>query len=237
MRFKPLLRLMEAGIHLPRTQMAQMEINHPGAAPGATRLQAHIRPIKMKAGTRCRNADQRIATDDDEILIQADHARGKCAAALVFAMRIGNADRKAAIRHGPGIARQRPIRIQRIKRRKAGAEGCDIISQQPDILMAKDHISAVCQAQETPDTLKSVPLIALAIVQVKKFGLVGREAARRKTFQHGRIFRMARDQRANAEQRPGKGLAGICRVLRGNHGIRIGPRTELRKVSLRRAAP
>jgi hypothetical protein len=48
---------------------------------------------------------------------------------------------------------------------------------------------------------------------------------------------VARDQRANAEQRPGTGLAGIFRVLRGNHVIRIGPRTELRKIGLRGAAP
>ena len=237
MRFKPLLRLMKAGVNLPRTQMPQVEINHPGAAPGATRLQAHIRPIKMKAGTRCRNADQRIATDDDEILIQADHARGKGAAALVFAMRIGNADHKAAIRHGPGIAGQRPIRIKRIKRRKAVAEYFDIISQQADILMAKDHISAACQAQETPDALESIPLMAFGIVEVKKLGLVGREAARRKTFQHGRIFRMARDQRANAEKRPRRGLAGIHRLLRLDHVARISSATELRKIGLRRAAP
>lgn len=237
MRFKPLLRLMEAGIDLSRTQMPQMEINHPGATAGATRLQAHIRAVKVKAGTRCRNTDQRIATDDDEILIQCGHARGKGAAALVFAMRIGNADRKAAIRHGPGIAGQRPIRIKRIKRRKAGAEGCDIISQQPDILMTKDHIGAACQAEETPDTLKSVPLMAFGIVEVKKLGLVGREAARRKTFQHGSIFRMACDQRANAEKRPRRGLSGVHRLLRLHHEARISFATELRKIGLRRAAP
>ncbi len=237
MRFKPLLRLMKAGIHLPRTQMPQVEINHPGAAPGATRLQAHIRAVKVKAGPRCGNTDQRITTDDDEILIQCGHSCGKGAAALVFAMRIGNADRKAAIRHGPGIARERPIRIKRIKRRKASAECFDIISQQPDILMAKDHISAACQAQETPDAPEGIPVMGVGIIEVKKLSLVRREAARRKTFQHGRVFGVARDQRANAEQRPSKGLAGICRVLRGNHGIRIGLGTELRKVSLRRAAP
>lgn len=237
MRFKPLLRLMKAGIHLPRTQMPQVKINHPGAAPGATRLQAEIRTIKVKAGTRCRNTDQRIAADDDEILIQADHARGKGAAALVFAMRIGNADHKAAIRHSPSIAGQCPIRIKRIKRRKVGAEGCDIICQQADILMAKDHISAACQAQETPDALEGIPLMAFGIVEVKKLGLVGREAARRKTFQHGRIFRMARDQRANAEKRPLRGLAGIHRLLRLDHVARISSATELRKIGLRGAAP
>ena len=237
MRFKPLLRLMEAGIHLPRTQMPQMEINHPGAAPGATRLQAHIRAVEVKARKPGRDTHQSITADNDEILIQADHPRGKGAAALVFAMRIGNADNKAAILCGPCIAGQRPIRIKRIKRRKAVAERCDIIRQQPDILMAKDHISAACQAQETPDALKSVPLMALAIVQVQEFGLVGREAARRKTFQHGRIFRMARDQRANAEKRPRRGLAGIHRLLRFDHVARISSATELRKIGLRRAAP
>lgn len=237
MRFKPLLRLMEAGIHLPRTQMVQMEINHPGAAPGATRLQAHIRPIKMKAGTRCGNTDQRIAADDDEILIQADHTRGKGAAALVFAMRIRNADRKTTIRHGTGIAGQRPIRIKRIKRGKAGTQRFDIIRQQPDVLVAKNHVSAACKAQETPDALEGIPVMALGIIEVKKLSLVRCEAARRKTFQHGCVFGVARDQRANAEQRPGKGLAGIYRVLRGNHGIRIGPGTELRKISPRRVAP
>ena len=237
MRFKPLLRLMKAGIHLPRTQMPQVEINHPGAAPGATRLQAHIRAVKVKAGPRCGNTHQRITADDDEILIQCGHSCGKGAAALVFAMRIGNADRKAAIRHGPGIARERPIRIKRIKRRKAVAERFDIICQQPEILMAKDHISAACQAQETPDALEGIPLMAFGIVEVKKLGLVGREAARRKTFQHGRIFRMARDQRANAEKRPRRGLAGIHRLLRLDHVARISSATELRKIGLRRAAP
>lgn len=237
MRFKPLLRLMEAGIHLPRTQMPQMEINHPGAAPGATRLQAHIRPIKMKAGTRRGNTHQRIAADDDEILIQADHTRGKGAAAPVFPMRIGNADRKTAIRHGTGIAGQRPIRIKRIKRSKARAERFDIIRQQPDVLMAKDHVSAACEAQETPDALEGIPLMALGVIEIKKLSLVRREAARRETFQHGCVFGVARDQRAKAEQRPGTGLAGIFRVLRGNHVIRIGPRTELRKIGLRGAAP
>ena len=237
MRFKPLLRLTKAGVNLPRTQMPQVEINHPGAAPGATRLQAHIGAVKVKAGKPGRDTHQRIAADDDEILIQADHARGKGAAALVFAMRIGNADRKAAICHGPGIAGQRPIRIQRIKRRKASAERFDIIRQKPDILMAEDYICAACQAQETPDALKSVPLMAFGIVEVKKLSLVGREAARRKTFQHGRIFRMARDQRANAEKRPRRGLAGIHRLLRFDHVARISSATELRKIGLRRAAP
>ncbi len=237
MRFKPLLHLKEAGINLPRTQMPQMEINHPGATPGATRLQAEIRTIKVKAGTRCRNTDQRIAADDNEIFIQCGHARGKGAAALVFAMRIGNADHKAAIRHGAGIARQRPIRIQRIKRRKAGAECFDIISQQPDILMAKDHKGAACQAQETPDALEGIPLMAFGIVEVKKLGLFRREAARRKTFHHGCVFRMARDQRANAEKRPLRGLAGIHGLLRWDHQHKFRPVTKLCKISLREAAP
>lgn len=237
MRFKSLLRLMKAGVNLPRTQMPQVEINHPGAAPGATRLQAHIGAVKVKAGKPGRDTHQRIAPDDDEILIQADHARGKGAAALVFAMRIGNADHKAAIRHGPGIAGQRPIRIKRIKRRKAVAERFDIISQQADILMAKDHISAACQAQETPDALEGIPLMAFGIVEVKKLGLVRREAARRKTFQHGRVIGVARDQRANAEKRPRRGLAGIHRLLRFDHVARISSATELRKIGLRRAAP
>lgn len=237
MRFKPLLHLKEAGIYFPRAQMPQVEINHPGATPGATRLQAKICAIKVKAGTRCRNTDQRIATDDNEILIQCGHARGKGTAALVFAMRIGNADRKAAIRHGPGIAGQRPIRIKRIKRRKAVTKRFDIISQQPDILMAKDHIGAACQAQETSDALEGIPLMAFGIVEVKKLGLVGREAARRKTFHHGCVFRMARDQRANAEKRPLRGLAGIHGLLRWDHQHKFRPVTKLCKVSLREAAP
>ena len=237
MRFKPLLRLMEAGIHLPRTQMPQMEINHPGAAPGATRLQAHIRAVKMKAGKPGGDTHQRIPPDNDEILIQADHARRKDAAALIFAMRIGNAHNKAAILRGPGIAGQRPIRIKRIQRRKAGAERFDIIAEQPDILMAKNHISAARQAQETPDTLEGIPLVALGIVQVEEFGPVRREAARLKAFQHGCVFHLARDQGANAEQRPRKGLAGIYRLLRWDHPHKIIPATELRKMSLRWVAP
>lgn len=237
MRFKPLLRLMEAGIHLPRTQMPQMEINHPGAAPCATRLQAHIRAVEVKAGSRRGNTDQRITADDDEILIQADHARWKGAAALVFAMRIGNADNKATILHGTCIAGQRPIRIKRIKCRKAGAERFGIIAEQPDILMAKNHISAARQAQETPDALEGIPLVALGIIQVQEFGLVRREATRLKAFQHGRVFRLAGDQRANTEKRPRKGLAGVDWLLRWDHPHKIIPATELRKMSLRCATP
>jgi hypothetical protein len=217
--------------------MPKVKINHPSAAPGATRLQAHICAVEVKARSRRGNTDQRIPPDNDEILIQADHARGKGAAALVFAMRIGNADNKAAIRHGPGIAGKRPIRIKRIQRRKAGAERFDIIAEQPDILMAKNHISAARQAQETPDTLEGIPLVALGIVQVEEFGPVRREAARLKAFQHGCVFHLARDQGANAEQRPRKGLAGIYRLLRWDHPHKIIPATELRKMSLRCATP
>jgi len=237
MRFKPLLHLMEAGIHSPRTQMPQMEINHPGAAPGATRLQAHIRAVEVKAGSRRGNTYQRITAADDEILIQADHARGKGAAALVFAMRIGNADNKAAILRGPGIAGQRPIRIKRTQRRKAGAERFDIIAEQPDILMAKNHISAARQAQETPDAPEGIPLVALGIIQVQEFGPVRREATRLKAFHHDRVFRLARHQRANTEKRPRKGLAGIYRLLRWDHPHKIIPATELRKINLRSATP
>ena len=233
MRLKPLLHLKEAGIHLASAQMPQMEINHPGAAPGATRLQAHIGAVEVKAGSRRGNTYQRITADDDEILIEADHARGKGAAALVFAMRIGNADNKAAILCGPCIAGQRPIRIKRIQRRKAGAERFDIIAEQPDILMAKNHISTAREAQETPDALEGIPLVTLGIVQVEEFGPVRREAARLKAFQHGCVFSLARDQRANTEKRPRKGLAGIYRLLRWDHPHKIIPATELRKMSLR----
>jgi hypothetical protein len=48
---------------------------------------------------------------------------------------------------------------------------------------------------------------------------------------------MARDQRANAEKRPRRGLAGIHRLLRLDHVARIIPATELRKMSLRCATP
>jgi hypothetical protein len=48
---------------------------------------------------------------------------------------------------------------------------------------------------------------------------------------------MARDQRANAEKRPRRGLAGIHRLLRFDHVARISSATELRKIGLRRAAP
>jgi hypothetical protein len=48
---------------------------------------------------------------------------------------------------------------------------------------------------------------------------------------------MARDQRANAEKRPRKGLAGIYRLLRWDHPHKIIPATELRKMSLRCATP
>ena len=235
MRFQRALGLMETDINPPGTQMAQMEINRPGAAPGTARLQAKIGAIKMKAGKPSRNTHQRIAAHDDEILIQADNLRGESTAPLIFAMRIGNADNKAAICHGPGIAGQGPIRIKRIQRRKAGAEHFDIIVQQPDILMAKDHIGAAYEAQETPDALEGIPLMALAIVEKKELSLIGREAARSKTFQHGCVFRLARDQRANAEKRPGKGLSGIHRLLRWDHQYRFSPAMELRKMSLRLA--
>lgn len=237
MRFKPLLRLMKAGIHLASAQMPQMKINHPSAAPRTARLQAKIRAIKVKAGKPGRDTHQCIAPDNDEILIQADNLRGKIAAALIFPMRIGNAENKATVRYRPGIAGKRPIRIKGIQRRKAGAQRFDIISQQPNILMAKDHIGAACQAQETPNALEGIPLMAFGIVEVQEFGLVGREAARRKTFHHGRVFRMARDQRANAEKRPRKGLAGIHRSLGMDHTHKIRTATKLRKIILGWARP
>jgi len=237
MRLKPLLHLMEAGIHSPRTQMPQVEINHPGTAPGAARLQAQIRAIEMKAGKPGRDTHQRIAPDNDEILIQADHPRGKLAAPLIFPMRIGNAENETAIRYRPGIAGQRPIRIKGIQRRQAGAQRFDIISQEPNILMAKDHIGAAREAQETPNALEGIPLVALGIVKIKEFRLVGREAARLKAFHHGRVFRGARDQSANAEKRPRKGLAGIHRLRGVEHAHEIGTVTELRKISLRWATP
>lgn len=237
MRFKPLLHLMEAGIHLASAQMPQMKINHPSAAPGAARLQAKIRAIKMKAGKPGRDAHQRIPPDNDEILIQADHPRGKLPAPLILAMRIGNAENKAAIRYRPGIAGQRPIRIKRIKRRKAGAQRFGIIAEQPNILMAEDHIGAARQAQETPNALEGIPLVVLGIVQIKEFRLIRREAARLKAFHHGRVFRGTRDQSANAEERPRKGLAGIHRLLRWNHPAKISPATELRKINLGQTAP
>jgi len=237
MCLKPLLHLMEAGIHLASAQMPKVKINHPSAAPSAARLQAQIRAIKVKAGKPGRDTHQRIPPDNDEILIQADHPRGQLPAPLILSMRIGNAENKAAILCGPGIAGQRPIRIKRIQRRKAGAERFDIIAEQPDILMAKNHISAACEAQETPDTLEGIPLVALGIVQIKEFRLVGREATRLVAFNHGRVFRLARDQRANTEKRPGKGLAGIHRLLRWDHPLKIIPATELRKMSLRCATP
>ena len=103
--------------------------------------------------------------------------------------------------------------------------------------MAKDHIGAACQAQETPNALEGIPLMAFGIVEVQEFGLVGREAARRKTFHHGRVFRMARDQRANAEKRPRKGLAGIHRSLGMDHTHKIRTATKLRKIILGWARP
>lgn len=237
MCLKPLLHLMEAGIHLASAQMPKVKINHPSGAPSATRLQAQIRAIEMKAGKPGRDTHQCIAPDNDEILIQADHPRGKLPAPLILSMRIGNADNKAAILHGPGIAGKRPIRIKRIQRREAGVQRVGIIAEQPDILMAEDHIGAARQAQETPDALEGIPLLALGIVQIKEFRLVGREATRLKAFQHGRVFRLARDQRANTEKRPRKGLAGIYRLLRWDHPLKIIPATELRKMSLRCATP
>lgn len=237
MRFKPLLHLKEAGIHLASAQMPKVKINHPSAAPGATRLQAHICAVEVKARSRRGNTDQRIPPDNDEILIQADHPRGKLPAPLILSMRIGNAENKAAILCGPGIAGQRPIRIKRIQRRKASTERFDIIADQPDILMAKDHITAARQAQETPDTLEGIPLVALGVIQVQELGPVRREAARLKALQHGCVFRLARDQGANTEQRPRKGLAGIHGLLRWDHPLKIIPATELRKMSLRCATP
>ena len=237
MRLKPLLRLIEAGIHLPRAQMPKVKINHPSAAPGAARLQTQIRAIEMKTGKPGRDTDQRIPPDNDKILIQADHPRGKLPAPLIFPMRIGNAENKAAIRYRPGIAGQRPIRIKRIKRRKAGAQRFGIIAEQPNILMAEDHIGAAREAQETPNALEGIPLVVHGIVQIKELRLVGREAARLKAFHHGRVFRGARDQSANAEKRPRKGLAGIHRLLRWNHPAKISPATELRKINLGQTAP
>ena len=237
MRLKPLLHLMEAGIHLASAQMPKVKINHPSAAPGAARLQAQIRAIEMKAGKPGRDTHQCIAPDNDEILIQADHPRREIAAPLILSMRIGNAENKAAIRYRTGIAGKRPIRIKRIQRRKAGAERFEIIAEQPDILMAKNHVSAACDAQETPYALEGIPLVALGIVQVQQFGPVGREATGLVAFNHGRIFRGARDQSANAEERPRKGLAGIYRLLRWDHPPKIIPATELRKMSLRCATP
>ena len=237
MRFKPLLHLMEAGIHLASAQMPQMKINHPSAAPGAARLQAQIRAIKVKAGKPGRDTHQRIAADNDEILIQADHPRGKLAAPLILSMRIGNAENKAAICYRAGIAGKRPIRIKRIQRREAGAQRFGIIAEQPNILMAEDHIGAARQAQETPDAPEGIPLVALGIVQIKEFRLVGREAARLEAFNHGRVFRGARDQSANAEERPRMGLAGIYRLLGEGHAHKIRHATELHKISLRWATP
>lgn len=237
MRLKPLLCLMEAGIHLASAQMSEVKINHPSAAPGAARLQAQIRAIKVKARKPGRDAHQRIAPDNDEILIQADHPRGEIAAPLIFPMRIGNAENKAAICYRAGVAGKRPIRIKGIKRRKAGAQRFDIIAEQANILMAEDHIGAAREAQETPDALEGIPLVTLGIVQIKEFRLVGREAARLKAFHHGRVFRGARDQSANAENRPCKGLAGIHRLLGVDHSHKIRHATELRKISLRWATP
>ena len=237
MCLKPLLRLMEAGIHLASAQMSEVKINHPSAAPGAARLQAKICAIKVKAGKPGRDAHQRIAPDNDEILIQADHPRGKLAAPLIFPMRIGNAENKAAIRYRTGVAGKRPIRIKRIQRREAGVQRFGIIAEQANILMAEDHIGAARQAQETPNALEGIPLVTLGIVQIKEFRLVGREAARLKAFHHGRVFRGARDQSANAEKRPRKGLAGIHRLLGMKHAPEIGTVTELRKISLRWATP
>ena len=237
MRFKPLLHLMEAGIHLASAQMPKVKINHPSAAPSAARLQAQIRAIKMKAGKPGRDTHQRIPPDNDKILIQADHPRGKLAAPLILSMRIGNAENKAAICYRAGIAGKRPIRIKRIQRREAGAQRFGIIAEQPNILMAEDHIGAARQAQETPDAPEGIPLVALGIVQIKEFRLVGREAARLEAFNHGRVFRGARDQSANAEERPRKGLAGIHRLLGVDHGHKIRHATDLCKMSLRWAMP
>lgn len=237
MRLKPLLRLIEAGIYLSSAQMPKVKINHPSAAPSAACLQAQIRAIKVKARKPGRDTHQRIAPDNDEILIQADHPRGKLPAPLIFPMRIGNAENKAAIRYHPGIAGKRPIRIKGIKRQEAGAQRFDIIAEQPNILMAEDHIGAACQAQETPNALEGIPLVALGIVQIKEFRLVGREAARLEAFDHNRVFRGARDQSANAKKWPRKGLAGIDRLLCGDHPLKIRPATDLCKMSLRWAMP
>jgi hypothetical protein len=56
-------------------------------------------------------------------------------------------------------------------------------------------------------------------------------------FNHVRVFRGARDQSANAEERPRKGLAGIHRLLRWDHPRKIIPATDLCKMSLRLAMP
>jgi len=237
MRLKPLLHLMEAGIHLASAQMPKVKINHPSGAPSATRLQAQIRAIEMKAGKPGRDTHQRIPPDNDKILIQADHPRGKIAAPLILSMRIGNAENKAAIRYRTGIAGKRPIRIKGVQRQEAGVQRFGIIAKQPNILMAKIHISAARQTQETPDAPEGIPLMALGIVQIKEFRLVGCEAARLVAFNHGGVFRGARDQRTNAEKRPREGLAGIHRLLGVDHWLKTRHATELRKINLRCATP
>jgi hypothetical protein len=47
---------------------------------------------------------------------------------------------------------------------------------------------------------------------------------------------MSRDQGANAEQRPRKGLAGIYRMLRWEHPSKVRHATKFRKIDLGWAA-
>ena len=230
MRFQRALGLMETGIHSPLAQMAQMEINHPGAAPGTAGLQAHISAIEMKAGKPRRNTHQGIAADDDEILIQADNLGGESAAPLIFAMRIRNADNKASRGRGAGIARQGPIRVKPIKRGQAFLQNRAIIGDQANILMAQDNIMATRSADKALNTAEGIPIIRCTIVEIQKFRLFRREATGSKTFHHGAVFGVVGNQGTNAEERPGKGLAGIPRRRREAHVKTILRVAPLRKV-------
>jgi hypothetical protein len=108
----------------------------------------------------------------------------------------------------------------------------DIISQQANILMAENNIGAARQAKKASDTLKGIPIISAAIVQIQKFGVFRGEATGQKAFDHGGIIRVTGDQRADAETRPCKGLACVNGLHGKAHSFKIASPAQLRKVIL-----
>ena len=74
-------------------------------------MQADVGAIKVKALEVAREAETRVTPDDDEIFIQTENALRKVSLTLVFAMRVGNAQREVSGRHSASISGKGPVGI------------------------------------------------------------------------------------------------------------------------------
>lgn len=202
------LAVEKAGIDAAGTEVMQVDVDHPVAAPGLPRREAQIRAVQVKARQIRRRRNARPALQHAKILVEAVHQAGKGAARLVGAMRVRDADHQASFRRGPRMAGDGPGRVMRLQRRQPVVQHRGAVADQAHILVAADDEAAACAADHRRQAREGAPAIGLAVVEVEELRLP--EAMRDEAGLHGLPLGVVGNQGADGEFGR-RGLAGGIR--------------------------